>query len=127
MHDGCMFPSRPAIRIRPLPTTASSVPALTPPRVSGSPALVERVMARLSRVLDPASGQDIVSGGRVVALDIGPEEAMLTLRIGTGHCDSAHHVAEEAFAVLRAELPDTDLYLRHVQATPCAPEPDAPL
>ncbi|MCK6424458.1 MAG: hypothetical protein L6Q75_05135 [Burkholderiaceae bacterium] len=63
---------------------------------------------------------DIVRAGRIVALDIGADEATLTLRIGTGHCDSAHHVAEEAFDVLRAELPDTDLYLRHLQVTPCA-------
>lgn len=84
-------------------------------------------MARLAQLRDPATGIDVVQGGRVVALEIGPDEATLTLRIGSGHCDSAHHVAEEAFDILRAELSGLDLFLRHVQATPCAPSPDAPL
>jgi len=109
---------------QPEPAKAGSSPA---PRLSGQPLLVERVMARLALLRDPATGVDVVAGGRVVALEIGTDEATLTLRIGSGHCDTAHHVAEEAFDILRAELPGRDLYLRHVQATPCAPSPDAPL
>lgn len=122
-----MSSPRPAIWLQPASPAPTVAPSAAPPRLSGPADAVQRVMARLTLVRDPVSGADLVGAGRVVALEIGPEEARLTLRIGSGHCDSAHHVAEEAFAVLRAELPDTDLYLRHVQATPCAPEPDAPL
>ena len=33
---------------------------------------------------------------------------------------NAHHVAEEAFDVLRLHLPDTDLFLRHQSEVACA-------
>ena len=118
---------RPAIWLQPAdapPTPAAEPPAA--PRLSGAAAVVERVMQRLAQVVDPATGQDIVAGGRVVALAINTDEATLTLRLGIGHCDSAHHVAEEAFAALRSELPDTDLYLLHHQTTPCAEPADEP-
>lgn len=116
---------RPAIRIH-TPTAGPASVRTTPPRLAGPDEALQRVMSRLGRVVDPVSGVDIVRAGRIVALDIGADEATLTLRIGIGHCDSAHHVAEEAFDVLRAELPDTDLYLRHLQVTPCASSPEAP-
>lgn len=79
-------------------------------------------MARLARLVDPASGLDVVRAGRVVALEIAGDEATLTLRIGVGQCGSAHYVAEEAFDVLRTELPNTDLYLHHIDVAPCAAE-----
>lgn len=115
---------RPAIRIHSAP---AGIPTgwASPPQLLGPDEALRRVMARLGRVVDPASGLDIVRAGRIVALDIGADEATLTLRIGVGDCDSAHHVAEEAFDVLRAELPDTDLYLKHLQITPCGSGPTA--
>lgn len=115
---------RPAIRIH-TPAAGTTSARVTPPRLAGPDETLQRVISRLGRVVDPVSGLDIVRAGRIVALDIGEDEATLTLRIGIGHCDSAHHVAEEAFDVLRAELPDTDLYLRHLQSTPCAGGPEA--
>jgi hypothetical protein len=120
-----MSSNRPAIWIQPARTAAAAAP--TPPRLSGPDALITRVLDQLGHLRDPATGIDVLQGGRVVALEIGPDEATLTLRIGTGHCDTAHHVAEGAFDILRSELPGRDLYLQHVQATPCAPSPDAPL
>ncbi|HMX09350.1 MAG TPA: iron-sulfur cluster assembly protein [Burkholderiaceae bacterium] len=122
-----MPPNRPAIWIQPAQPAQAAATAPLPPRLSGPAPLIERVMARLAQLRDPASGVDLLQGGRVVALEIDADEATLTLRIGSGDCDTAHHVAEEAFDILRAELPGRDLFLQHVQATPCAPAPDTPL
>jgi hypothetical protein len=119
-----MQPPRPAIWIRPADAPNQLPEPTAAPLLSGAAEVVARVMHKLAQVLDPATGLDIVTGGRVIALQIGSDEATLTLSLGIGHCDSAHHVAEEAFAALRGELPDTDLYLLHHQTTPCA-EPSA--
>jgi hypothetical protein len=95
-------------------------PRVEPLRQRGPEGDLRRVLAALSAVSDPMTGRDIVSTGRVVALEIDAGEATLTLRMGAGHCDHAHHVAEEAFDVLRLHLPDTDLFLRHQSEVACA-------
>jgi Iron-sulfur cluster assembly protein len=81
--------------------------------------LLARVVAALCRVRETADGPDIVHSGRVRSLVITQDEAVLTLHLGGGHCSSAQVVAELAFDVLRMQLPDTDLYLRHERAGGC--------
>ncbi|MDZ7857344.1 iron-sulfur cluster assembly protein [Sphaerotilus sp.] len=76
-------------------------------------------MQALRRVREAQGGQDIVSSGRVRSLEITPDEAVLTMHLGGGHCGSAQVLAELAFDVLREQLPDTDLYLRHEQSGGC--------
>ena len=85
----------------------------------GEPALLDKVVHALRRVREPQGGRDIVSSGRVRSLEITPDEAVLTLYLGGGHCGSAQVLAELAFDVLREQLPDTDLYLRHEQSGGC--------
>lgn len=100
------------------------VPApIEPLRQRGPENDLQRVLEALSVVSDPMTGRDIISAGRVVALELDPGEATLTLRLGAGHCNHAHHVAEEVFDVLRLQLPDTDLYLRHVSDLVCPGNP----
>ncbi|MFM2342079.1 MAG: hypothetical protein RLZZ592_1732 [Pseudomonadota bacterium] len=84
-----------------------------PPRLIGDAARLDRVMSALSQVRPQDCAPDIVSGGRVRSLEIGPDEAVLTLRLEGGRCGSAQVLAELAFDVLREQLPDLDLYLRH--------------
>lgn len=86
---------------------------------TGEPTVVARVVAALRGVRETDEGPDIVSSGRVRSLDITPDEATLTMQLGGGHCGSAQVLAERAFDVLREQLPDTDLYLRHEQSGGC--------
>ncbi len=91
-----------------------------PPFTSRGPEhLVAPVVAALRDIREPEGVADIVSSGRVVALEIGPDEACLTLSLGMGQCHGAHGVAEAAFDVLRACLPDLDLYLAHATHSGC--------
>lgn len=107
---------RPAIWIQAHPAAAPAAP----PRCSGPAERVAAVLQGLRAIPEPGErGQDIVSSGRIVALDISADEATLTLRVGNGRCHGAHDIAECAFEVLRAQLPDTDLYLRHEYAASC--------
>lgn len=85
----------------------------------GEPILLDKVVQALRRIHEAQGGPDIVSSGRVRSLEITPDEAVLTLQLGGGHCGSAQVLAERAFDVLRAQLPDTDLYLRHEHAGGC--------
>lgn len=85
----------------------------------GEPALLDKVVQALRRVREAQGGPDIVSSGRVRSLEITPDEAVLTMHLGGGHCGSAQVLAELAFDVLREQLPDTDLYLRHEQSGGC--------
>lgn len=85
----------------------------------GEPALLDKVVQALRSVREAQGGLDIVSSGRVRSLEITPDEAVLTMHLGGGHCGSAQVLAELAFDVLREQLPDTDLYLRHEQSGSC--------
>ena len=85
----------------------------------GEPALLDKVVQALRSVREAQGGLDIVSSGRVRSLEITPDEAVLTMHLGGGHCGSAQVLAELAFDVLREQLPDTDLYLRHEQSGGC--------
>ena len=85
----------------------------------GEPALLDKVVQALRSVREAQGGPDIVSSGRVRSLEITPDEAVLTMHLGGGHCGSAQVLAELAFDVLREQLPDTDLYLRHEQSGSC--------
>lgn len=89
------------------------------PRWIGEPARLDQVVQALRRVHEDQGGPDIVSSGRVRSLEITPDEAVLTMHLGGGHCGSAQVLAELAFDVLRAHLPDTDLYLRHEHSGSC--------
>lgn len=116
-----MTSARAAIWLR--PADRQVLPPAEPLRRRGPENDLQRVLEALSAVPDPMTGRDIISAGRVVALELDPGEATLTLRLGAGHCDHAHHVAEEAFDVLRLHLPDTDIYLRHHSGTSCLGNP----
>jgi hypothetical protein len=99
-------------------TAPPEAPAIAPakPVWRGDPVVVARVLDALRTVRESTDGPDIVSSGRVRALEIGPDEAVLTMHLGGGHCGSAQVLA---FDVLRAQLPDTDLYLRHEHSGGC--------
>lgn len=117
-QDGCepMSPVHSPIWLR---VSGSERPD-PPPFTSRGPAhLVDPVVGALRQILEPDGGADIVASGRVVALEIGPDEACLTLSLGMGQCHGAHAVAEAAFDVLRACLPDLDLYLAHATHSGC--------
>ena len=81
---------------------------------------MDAVLSALRRISEPDGSVDIVSSGRVLGLEIGVDEACLTLGIGKGQCHGAHGIAELAFEVLRCHLPDTDLYLTHAAPGGCA-------
>ncbi|WP_338414766.1 iron-sulfur cluster assembly protein [uncultured Sphaerotilus sp.] len=85
----------------------------------GEPVLLDKVVHALRRVREAQGGPDIVSSGRVRSLEITPDEVVLTMHLGGGHCGSAQVLAELAFDVLREQLPDTDLYLRHEHSGGC--------
>ncbi len=88
-------------------------PPPEPPRLGGNAAIAAQVLEALRTVRERGDGPDIVSSGRVHAIEVGPDEAVLILRLGGGRCGSAQVLAELAFDVLREQLPDLDLYLRH--------------
>lgn len=102
-----------------LRVSGSERTAPKPFQTRGPDHLVGPVVEALRRIREPEGDGDIVSSGRVVALDIGPDEACLTLSLGMGQCHGAHAVAEAAFDVLRACLPDLDLYLAHDTHSGC--------
>jgi Iron-sulfur cluster assembly protein len=99
----------------------SGLPHTPPPTPVwiGEPGLVDKVVQALRGVHETQGGPDIIRSGRVRSLEITPDEAVLTLHLGGGHCGSAQVLAELAFDVLRAQLPDTDLYLRHERSGGC--------
>lgn len=100
------------------PASPASVPSAEPLWI-GEPAVLDKVVRALRNVHESQGGPDIVSSGRVRSLEITPDEAVLTMHLGGGHCGSAQALAELAFDVLREHLPDTDLYLRHEQSGGC--------
>lgn len=80
------------------------------PELHGHPALIARVLQALRRVAD-AEG-NLVDARRFSALRLGEGEAQLVLTFPRG-CGANKLLAEEAFQVLRQELPDTDVYVLH--------------
>lgn len=97
--------------------TSTAAAPVAPPSEQvwrGDPAVLERVKTALRRLHEPGVNADIVSSGRVHSLVIEDGEAVLTLNLrDDGGCGNAHVLAEQVFDVMRAELPDTDLYLQH--------------
>jgi len=90
------------------------------PLLQGPPADIQRLMQALDRTLAAAlapllkpghPGDRSPSSTWVKALQVEPGEVTLTLR-GAAHCEAAR-MADAAFQALRAELPDTDIYVNH--------------
>lgn len=80
------------------------------PELRGDPVLVARLLQALRQVAD-AQG-NLVDAHRFSALRLGAGEAELVLTLPRG-CGTNKLMAEEAFQVLRRELPDTDVYVLH--------------
>lgn len=104
--------------LRPTPATLE---AAAPVQLLGDLAAAERLLAALRHVRDPETGLDLVAAGWVHALRVEPDEAELTLQSRMSGCSVARVLAEDAFSVLRRELPDTDLYIRHLRHASGAP------
>jgi len=98
--------------LRPLPVATE---ACEPAQLLGDQAAAERLLEALRGVSDPETGLDLVAAGWVHALRVDVDEAELTLQSRMSGCSVARVLAEDAFAVLRRELPDTDLYIRHLR------------
>jgi hypothetical protein len=80
------------------------------PQLSGPPEQLQRVMAALEAAL-ATPGQPV--SALVHALRLVPDdEVELTLNVAP-HC-SGVDLADRAFQTLRALLPDTDIYVRHL-------------
>jgi hypothetical protein len=80
------------------------------PQLSGDPAVLSSVLQALRGVAD-AEG-NLVDGRRFSALRVTADEVELTLAFPRA-CGPARLLAEDAFAVLRRTLPDTDIYVLH--------------
>jgi Iron-sulfur cluster assembly protein len=89
-----------------------------PAQLLGDQLAASRLLRALREVRDPDSGLDLVAAGWVHAVRVEQDEAELTLHRLTAGCSVARVLAEDAFSVLRRELPNTDLYIRHL------PRPD---
>jgi metal-sulfur cluster biosynthetic enzyme len=97
------------------PTPAQAPLASVPAQLLGDHEAARRLLAALGSVRDPETGLDMVASGWVHAVRVEPDEAELTLHSRSAGCSVASALAEDAFAVLRRELPDTDLYIRHLR------------
>lgn len=107
-------PSACAACLRPVPVAQAQAPVVTESaQLLGDRAAAQRLLEALRGVRDPESGLDLVDAGWVHSLRVEPDEAELLLQSRTAGCSVARVLAEDAFAVLRRELPDTDLYIRH--------------
>jgi metal-sulfur cluster biosynthetic enzyme len=100
--------------LRPVPVEGPRE-AVAPAQLLGDQVAARRLLAALRSVIDPECGLDMVDAGWVHALRVEVDEAELTLQSRTSGCSVASALAEDAFAVLRRELPDTDLYIRHLR------------
>lgn len=89
--------------------------AWQPVQLLGDQGAAQRLLAALRGVRDPETGLDLVDAGWVHALRVEADEAELTLQNRMAGCSVARVLAEDAFGVLRRELPDTDLYIRHLR------------
>lgn len=104
-------PSACAACVRPVSQAAPG--EMAPVQLLGNQQAAARLLRALRSVRDPESGLDLVDAGWVQALRVEADEAELTLQSRTAGCSVARVLAEDAFGVLRRELPDTDLYIRH--------------
>lgn len=113
-----LAPSACAACLRPAPSadTGSGAALAEPVQLLGDRAAAARLLEALRAVRDPDSGLDLVAAGWVHMLRIEDDEAELTLQRRAAGCSVARVLAEDAFAVLRRELPDTDLYIRHLRS-----------
>ena len=80
------------------------------PELRGDPALIGRLLQALRQVPDGAG--NLVDARHVSALRLNDGEAELVLTFPRG-CGTNKLLAEDAFQVLRRELPDTDVYVLH--------------
>jgi hypothetical protein len=80
------------------------------PELRGDPARIVRVLQALRQVAD-ADG-NLVDRQRFSALRLDEGSAELVLAFPRG-CGGNRQLAEEAFQVLRRELPDTDVFVLH--------------
>lgn len=80
------------------------------PELRGDPALIDRLLQALRQVPDGAG--NLVDAHHVSALRLHDGEAELVLTFPRG-CGTNKLLAEDAFQVLRRELPDTDVYVLH--------------
>lgn len=110
--EGMVAPSACDACLRPMP---ASPEAGEPLQLLGDRVAAERLLDALRGVRDPESGLDLVAAGWVHAVRVDGDEAELTLQSRMSGCSVARVLAEDAFAVLRRELPDTDLYIRHLR------------
>lgn len=106
-------PSACAACLRPVPAMPAA--ATEPVQLLGDRRAALRLLEALRAVRDPETGLDLVAAGWVHALRVEEDEAELTLQSRTSGCSVARVLAEDAFSVLRRELPDTDLYIRHLR------------
>ena len=84
------------------------------PVMTGPAEVVERVRAALAEIRESGAALNVLETGRVKTFQVDADgSATLWLRLNPGQHHSAELVAERIFDVLRAELPDTDLYLKH--------------
>lgn len=97
------------------PAPRAGVPSAEPVQLLGDQAAAARLLEALRAVRDPETGLDLVEAGWVHALRVDQDEAELTLQSRMSGCSVARVLAEDAFNVLRRELPDTDLYIRHLR------------
>lgn len=83
------------------------------PQLAGRHDQLRRVLDALDReVRDPDTGLGVVQLQWVRALQIGDDEAELTLAFDAD-CGPGQALSEAAFQTLRRLLPDTDIYVRH--------------
>lgn len=80
------------------------------PELHGDPVLLNRLLQALREVPDGAG--NLVDARHFSALRLHDGEAELVLTFPRG-CGSHKLLAEDAFQVLRRELPDTDVYVLH--------------
>jgi metal-sulfur cluster biosynthetic enzyme len=106
-------PSACAACVRPAARVVAAPGEVPPVQLLGDQQAAARLLRALRSVHDPESGLDLVDAGWVQALRVDADEAELTLQSRTSGCSVARVLAEDAFGVLRRELPDTDLYIRH--------------
>jgi metal-sulfur cluster biosynthetic enzyme len=83
------------------------------PALTGDATTLARVMDALNHeVVDSASGRGIVDLHWVKSLRLADSEAELTVTFPP-NCGGGKQLAEEAFATLRRQMPDCDVYVFH--------------
>lgn len=93
--------------------------------MTGPDEVVRRVRAALHQIREYGASHSVLETGRIKSFQVDADgSATLWLRLNPGNHHSAELVAERIFDVLRAELPDTDLFLLHeTVGGPCSDAP----